>query len=89
MKKVNTYLKYMIPENKVDSLYFLALIVSLVWLKEMNYLFYNMLESPDFEKNYVYLERFFTESITGKDNGLMYYFLQSLNYSTFYVELVD
>ena len=87
MKKINTFLKYMIPKNKVDFVYLLVLIVSLVWLKEMNYLFYNMLESPDFEKNYVYLEHFFTESTTGKDNGLMYYFLQSLNYSNFYGEL--
>jgi len=61
MKKLNTYLKYMIPKNKVSFVYFLALVVSLVWLKEMNYLFYSMLESPDFDKNYVYLEHFFTE----------------------------
>lgn len=87
MKKLNTYLKYMIPKNKVSFVYFLALVVSLVWLKEMNYLFYSMLESPDFDKNYVYLEHFFTESTSGKDNGLMYYFLQSLNYSNFYGDL--
>ena len=83
MKKFDTYLKYLIPKNKVSFVFFLALILSLLWLKEMNYLFYNMLESPDFEKNYVYLEHFFSESTTGKDNGLMYYFLQSLNYSNF------
>lgn len=87
MKTLNTYLKYMISVNKVSLVYFLALIVSLVWLKEMNYLFYNMLESPDFEKNYVYLQHFFAENTTGKDNGLMYYFLQSLNYSNFYGDL--
>jgi len=87
VKKFDTYLKYLIPKNKVSFVFFLALILSLLWLKEMNYLFYNMLESPDFNKNYVYLEHFFSESTTGKDNGLMYYFLQSLNYSNFYGDL--
>ena len=58
--------------------------MSLAWVKEINYLFYETLESPDFEKYSIYLRHFFIEEQTGKEHGLMYYYLQSLNYSFFY-----
>ena len=61
--------------------------MSLAWVKEINYLFYETLESPDFEKYSIYLQHFFVEEQTGKEHGLMYYYLQSLNYSFFYGDL--
>lgn len=61
--------------------------MSLAWVKEINYLFYETLESPDFEKYSIYLRHFFVEEQTGKEHGLMYYYLQSLNYSFFYGDL--
>jgi hypothetical protein len=61
--------------------------MSLAWVKEINYLFYETLESPDFEKYSIYIQHFFIEEQTGKEHGLMYYYLQSLNYSFFYGDL--
>jgi hypothetical protein len=58
-----------------------------VWLKEINYLFYETLESPDYEKYSIYLDHFFTGEQTGKEHGLMYYYLHSINYSIFFADL--
>ena len=57
------------------------------WLKEINYLFYDSLQSPDLDKYIVYFDHFFTNQTTNKEHGLMYYYLHSLNYSFFYSDL--
>ncbi|MDA8652980.1 hypothetical protein N9L62_02070 [Candidatus Actinomarina sp.] len=78
------FLKNAIFNNKKETILFIIFWTGLVWLKEINYLFYDTLDSPDFEKYSIYLDYFFTGEQTGKEHGLMYYYLQSLNYSFFY-----
>ena len=73
--------------NKRETFLFIFFCLSVAWLKEINYLFYETLESPDYEKYSIYLDHFFTGEQTGKEHGLMYYYLHSLNYSIFYADL--
>lgn len=65
----------------VDISTFVLLIFSLIWLKEINFLFYDSTESPDFAEYFVYLDHFANTDIkTAREHGLMYYYLQYLNY---------
>ena len=82
-----SYLKTRFFINKRETFLFIFLFLSLAWLKEINYLFYETLESPDYEKYSIYLDHFFTGEQTGKEHGLMYYYLHSLNYSIFFGDL--
>ena len=60
---------------------FTILIFSLIWLKEINFLFYDSTESPDFAEYFVYFDHFANTDIkTARELGLMYYYLQYLNY---------
>jgi hypothetical protein len=79
-------IKINFQENKVTTFLGAILLLSLFWLKEINFLFYETLESPDIDKYVVYLENFFNSKVTNKEHGLMYYYLHSLNYSIFYSE---
>ena len=56
-------------------------------MKEINYLFYDTLQSPDLDKYIVYFDHFFNNETTNKEHGLMYYYLHSLNYSFVYSDL--
>ena len=78
--------KINLQENKSTTLLATILLLCLFWLKELNFLFYDTLESPDIYKYIVYLDHFFNNEVTNKEHGLMYYYLQSLNYSIFYSE---
>lgn len=78
--------KINLQENKSTTLLAAILLLCLFWMKEINFLFYDTLESPDIYKNIVYLEHFFNNVVTNKEHGLMYYYLQSLNYSIFFSE---
>ena len=73
----------------IEVITFLVLMVSIFWLKEINYLFYNILDSPDFDKYYIYLEHFFNGEVTKKEHGLMYYYLHSLYYSFSFSDLLN
>ena len=42
----------------LNNLTFIILIFSLVWLKEINFLFYDSTESPDFAEYFVYFDHF-------------------------------
>lgn len=84
--KISNY-KYFLLNNKLTVVNFLVLILSIFWLKEINYLFYDTLESPDFNKYIIYFDHFFNNETTNKEHGLMYYYLHSLNYSFVYSEL--
>lgn len=80
-------LKKTFLNNKRESFLFIFLCLSLAWLKEINYLFYETLESPDYDKYSIYLDHFFSGIQTGKEHGLMYYYLHSVNYSLFFGDL--
>ena len=70
--------------NSSGKLYYLIFFLSLIWLKEINYLFYNINESPDFDKYFIYFEHFFSNNPTNKEHGLSYYYLQSIHLNTFF-----
>ena len=72
----------MIRNKKFTEIFsFILLIFSLVWLKEINFLFYDSTESPDFAEYIVYFDHFAnTDFKTAREHGLMYYYLQYLNY---------
>ena len=67
-----------------EKLIYLFFLLSLIWLKEINYLFYDINESPDFKKYFVYFEHFFSNNPTNHEHGLSYYYLQSLHLNTFF-----
>lgn len=67
-----------------EKLFYLFFILSLIWLKEINYLFYDINESPDFKKYFVYFEHFFSNNPTNHEHGLTYYYLQSVHLNTFF-----
>jgi hypothetical protein len=69
---------------KNEKFYYIFFLLSLTWLKEINYLFYDIIESPDFKKYFVYFEHFFSNNLTNHEHGLSYYYLQSLHLSTFF-----
>ena len=53
-------------------------------IKELNFLFYNSLDSPDFDKYSVYFEYLFSNTnTTGREQGLFYYYLNSWYYYFF------
>ena len=63
---------------------YLLFFASLIWIKELNYLFYDINQSPDFDKYFVYLEHFFNNASTNREHGLLYYYLQSLHLNFFF-----
>tara|TARA_Y100000816_G_scaffold283097_1_gene259583 strand:+ start:2379 stop:4025 length:1647 start_codon:yes stop_codon:yes gene_type:complete len=53
-------------------------------VKELNFLFYNSLDSPDFDTYSVYFEYLFNNiNNTGREQGLLYYYLHSWYYYFF------
>mgnify|MGYP007000344412 len=57
----------------LNNLTFIILIFSLVWLKEINFLFYDSTESPDFAEYFVYFDHFANSDFkTAREHGLMY-----------------
>ena len=61
-------------QKVIDISTFSLLILSLLWLKEINFLFYDSTESPDFAEYFVYFDYFAnTDFKTGREHGLMYY----------------
>lgn len=68
---------------------YLLLFSLLIWIKELNYLFYDINQSPDFDNYFVYLEHFFNNEPTNREHGLMYYYLQSLHLNIFFSNHTD
>ena len=59
-------------------------------VKELNFLFYNSLDSPDFDTYSVYFEYLFKNiNSTGREQGLFYYYLHSWYYYFFGSSSVD
>ncbi len=72
----------MLQKQKLTNfLTLLILLFSTVWLKEINFLFYNSTESPDFAEYFVYFDHFANSNFkTSREHGLMYYYLHYINY---------
>ena len=61
-----------------NPLFFLTLVLSFVFVREILFLFYDSTESPDFNKYRDYLSYFYgLRDSTGRDQGILYYFLHS------------
>ena len=67
----------MLQKQKLtEVLSFLILLFSTIWLKEINFLFYDSTESPDFAEYFVYFDHFANSNFkTGREHGLMYYYI--------------
>ena len=64
--------------NKTILILLPILLFFIYLVKELNFLFYNSLDSPDFDKYIVYFEYFFNNiNNTGREQGLFYYYLNS------------
>ena len=72
----------MLQKQKLtEVLSFLILLFSTIWLKEINFLFYDSTESPDFAEYFVYFDHFANSNFkTGREHGLMYYYIHYINY---------
>ena len=75
---------YTLSNRSYDKGLLLFFLISLLWLKEISYLFYDINESPDFKKYFVYFDHFFLNSYTGHEHGLLYYYLHSIHLNTFF-----
>lgn len=65
---------------KKENLLLFLLFIFLFLIKEINYLFYDTKESPDFPEYFIYLEHFFSKNtITLREHGLAYYYLHAAN----------
>ena len=73
---------YMLLNQKSkDSITFLLLLASLFWMKEINFLFYDSTQSPDFKEYFVYFDHFANTDLNiSREHGLMYYYLHYINY---------
>ena len=74
--------------NNNHIFYFFAVVITLIWIHELNYLFYNIVDGPDFQKYKVYLNYFFEEQTsTGQEQGLIYFYIQAINLKIFYSDI--
>ncbi len=70
--------------NKSTILLSSILLFFIYLVKELNFLFYNSLDSPDFDTYSVYFEYLFNNiNNTGREQGLLYYYLHSWYYYFF------
>lgn len=71
----------MVKFTKTRLIYLLFLLISIYIIKELNFVYYNSVDSPDFDTYSVYFEYlFYNLDSTGREQGLFYYFLNSWNY---------
>ena len=67
-------------KNFQNIIIFLIFLISLLWLKQTNFLFYNSAKSPDYSEYLVYFKHFANpDFVTGREHGLMYYYLHYFN----------
>ncbi len=80
----------LLTQKKRNILSFVALVVSIIWMKEVNYLYYNSIDSPDFDRYFIYLKHFSDVSIEiNREHGLLYYYLHYINYFFRYNEFTN
>ena len=76
--------------NKLTILLSSIFLFFIYLVKELNFLFYNSLDSPDFDTYSVYFEYLFNNiNSTGREQGLFYYYLHSWYYYFFANGSVD
>ena len=71
-------MKYLKINVLTNIFHLLAFIYTFYFIRESSFLYYNSFDSPDFNEYFTYFEYFFNDSyITGREQGLSYYSLQS------------
>lgn len=76
--------------NKLTILLSSIFLFFIYLVKELNFLFYNSLDSPDFDTYSVYFEYLFNNiNSTGREQGLFYYYLHTWYYYFFANGSVD
>ncbi len=71
----------LLTQKQKNIFTFSILIISIIWMKEVNYLYYNSLESPDFSDYFIYLQYFSDNNLEiNREHGLLYYYIHYINY---------
>ena len=69
---------------KLPKLWALVFFISLIYIKEINYLYFDSTQSADFGKYFSYFEYFFRLNDSSlREHGTSYYYLHSLNFSRY------
>ena len=75
---------------KLPNLWALMFFISLFYIKEINYLYYDSTQSADFGKYFSYFEYFFgLKESSLREHGTFYYYLHSLNFSRYSINLMS
>ena len=75
---------------KLPNLWALMFFISLIYIKEINYLYYDSTQSADFGKYFSYFEYFFGLNDSSlREHGTFYYYLHSLNFSRYSINLMS
>jgi len=73
---------------KLPNLWALMFFISLIYIKEINYLYFDSTQSADFGKYFSYFEYFFgLKDSSLREHGTFYYYLHSLNFSRYSINL--
>ena len=68
-------------KSKIKFIEIFFLIFSIYLIKELNFIFYNSVDSPDFDTYSVYFEYMFNNlNSSGREQGLLYYYLNSWSF---------
>lgn len=73
---------------KLHNLWALMFFISLFYIKELNYLYFDSTQSADFGKYFSYFEYFFgLKDSSLREQGTFYYYLHSLNFTRYSINL--
>ncbi len=73
---------------RISNIWKIFFFISLFYVKEINYIYFDSTQSADFGKYFSYFEYFFGVSDTSlREHGTFYYYLHSLNFSRYSINL--
>ena len=73
---------------KVSNIWVLIFLASLLYVKEINYIYFDSTQSADFGKYFSYFEYFFGIKETSyREHGTFFYYLHSLNFSRYSLDI--
>ena len=73
---------------KVSNIWVLIFLASLLYVKEINYIYFDSTQSADFGKYFSYFEYFFGIKETSyREHGTLFYYLHSLNFSRYSLDI--
>lgn len=73
---------------KVSNIWIVIFLASLLYVKEINYIYFDSTQSADFGKYFSYFEYFFGINETSyREHGTFFYYLHSLNFSRYSLDI--